>query len=71
MSRYIAHKIKINDDGVGEFMGDADIPATELRETNEEIHAREDEERDFIRGVEDLFFGLEEGEALVLHLVVI
>ncbi len=70
MSRYIAHKVRI-DETVGDSMGDAQILDVDLRESNEEVHAREDEERNFVRAVEDLFFDLDDGEALVLHRVVI
>lgn len=70
MSRYIAHKIKV-DPAVGDRMGDAEILDTDLREENEVIHCREGEERDFIRAVEDLFDDLEDGEALVLQQIII
>lgn len=71
MSRYIAHKIKVdtaNEDGVD--IGDAKIDAVELTEQNEIAHCREGEEREFDRAVQDAFEELEDDEALVLHRVV-
>lgn len=69
MSRYIAHKIKVDSTGEGQI-GDAKIVDLVLTEQNETIHCREDEERDFDRAVQDAFEELGDDEALVLQRIV-
>jgi len=70
VSRYIAHKVRI-DTSEADSMGDARILDAELSESNEVLHCREGEERRFARAVEDMVEELDEGEALVLQVVII